>query len=233
MTKMLERLKDKRIIDRIERERKNSPLNEYFELIAERLKGLHFQELGGSVRDAVISEWYGAPFSLRDFDLIVDDSKKSVDLFKLCEGLPGKIRKNFFGNVRWEVNNYEMDITKYSSENGGNTLENFISGADFNIGTIAYCREHEVILSLNCLEGIRNREISLIKPSEKRPEATLVRAYNFERRLGFKLNRNIMDYIQQTYTPSMDSKILEYLKYKKMPEEIFPLITRRLRELQL
>ena len=156
------------------------------------------------------------------------------DLFVCCEGLPGYVGKNHFGNVKWRVAPYEFDITKYSSrrdKSGPATLEGFFHGCDFNIGTIAYCREHAEILSLAALSGIRTKTISLMNPETDRPHATITRAINFERRLGFRLDEETLRYIRETYTPAMDPAIANYMRERGMGDDTYRSVIKRLGEI--
>lgn len=226
---MLETVSDPKLIARIESKRE-TPAGTFAGILLDRFYDQHILELGGTVRDSVLEEWYGRPFSIRDWDYIVDDSKKPVNLVKRVEGLPGELTVNSFGNPRWRIAGFEFDVTKLSS-NGSKNLENFWSDCDFNLGTIAYCPGHRKILSLSALEGIRKREIDLMTPSRTRPEATLVRALGYEYRLGFTLSEKTKQYIRQTYKPEMDAVINQYLSYKKTPEETRSYITNRLREI--
>ena len=228
----LEIVKDPKLIARIKEERETSELAPFIDLLIERFRGVHVQEIGGTVRDVIISEWYGAPFTLRDWDLIIDDSERDVDLFEYCSDLPGEIGKNHFGNVKWKVNGYEFDVMEYSSRNkeGKPTLERFLKRCDFDIGAIAYCQEHGLILSAGALDAIRNKTITLWHPEEDRPEATIVKAINFEHRLdGFKLSENTLRYIREAYSNDLDLAIFNYVSnYKKMPQSVYTRVMDRL-----
>ena len=106
----LEILTETKIISRLEAERKKPFKRIFIDMLMDAFSSYHVQELGGTVRDAVIYEWYGTPLSrdnpycihpsLSDWDLIIDDSKQEVNLFDICSCLPGEIGENFFGDVK-------------------------------------------------------------------------------------------------------------------------------------
>ena len=84
---------------------------------------------------------------------------------------------------------------------------------------------------MSALDGIRRRMISVMNPEASRPQATLVRAVNFEQRLGFGFDEATLDYIGRNYRPSLDPAIREYVSYKRMPAGAYEKVVGRLREL--
>ncbi len=228
----LEIITDPKIINRIEKE--TSKLKPLTDMLKERFQGINIYEIGGVIRDAIISEWYGAEFNIRDRDFIIDDSKKEVNLFDHCANLPGIVEKNRFGDIRWKINGYEIDIFRYSSNSmEKSTLEEFLKRCDFDTSAIAYSEQNKEIISVGALNAIRNKTITLQNEDKNMPEATLMRAVNFEDRLkGFKLSANTIEYIKKTYSDILDAKIFNYaVEYKKMPTERYDIIIKRLKEI--
>lgn len=231
-------LHDKSIERRIEFECSVSPARSRIEMIFDAFSDYHVFEMGGSVRNAVISEWYGIPFSIRDLDFLIDDSKEDIDLFRICReySFPGEIKSNFYGTVKWTIDDFDIDISKFSSGNKNEpSIENWLRGCDFNICGIVYSHDSGKIYSYGALEGIKEKNIVLIKPEYGRPEATMVRAVDFERKLsgiGFRLDQSIVDYVLSEYSDGVDDRIKKYMEYKKMPNELYPRIISRLKEIR-
>ncbi|PIN86186.1 hypothetical protein COV19_06220 [Candidatus Woesearchaeota archaeon CG10_big_fil_rev_8_21_14_0_10_44_13] len=216
---------DEKLIGAVEKSRADSPVKQYIDMLVARFQDIEipFQEIGGTVRNVLLKEYHGIDIKPSDTDIILDDSRQKVDLFRLCRGLPGKVDSNYYGNVKWKIGGHEIDVMKYSSEparrGGGISLGNFMMGSDFNLGTIVYDPALREILSLNAIEGIKEKKIILMNPNITRPEAALVRAVNFEKNFGFEMDQNTKDYIIHIYIPLLDRAIMEYMKYKGMPKD--------------
>lgn len=228
----LEIVKDPKLIQKIESERNSSKAKPFIDLVVALFNDAHLLQLGGSVRDAIVSGLYGNQMPTRDWDFLVDET--DVDIFELCKHLPGDVGRTALGNVRWRPNGYEVDVMGYSKlgrKIEPQTPEGFLMTCDFNIGALAYSLRNRAIISNGALEGIRSKTISVMNPEAQRPQATIIKAINFERRLGFKLDERTIKYIRETYSPAMDPAIAEYIAYKKMPQEAQEYIMQRLAEL--
>lgn len=232
----IEVISDKNLARRIEYECSNSPVRDRVEMIFDAFSGYNIYEMGGSIRNAVLSEWYKIPFCMRDQDFLIDDSNKDVDLFKVCRryGFQGELKPNFYGTVKWTVDGFDIDISRLSSGTKTPTLESWLKACDFNINGIVFSHDTGKIHSYGALEGMRTKNIVLIKPESERPEATLVRSVDFERRfsdIGFTLDYTVIDFIRENYSESMDLPISRYMSYKRMSPALYSKILDRLRDI--
>lgn len=232
----LEVITNPEIIAKLEAERESSELKPYVTQLFERFVGHHILEVGSTVRNSMAKAMFGIKKpdkdeNTTDLDFSVDDREREVDLFALCRGLPGEVSSNHFRTVKWVVNGYVIDVSKFSSKRGRGphlTLEYVFQTSDFNVGTIAYCSDHRKVMSYNALDAIRRRTVSLMNPEEDRPHASIVRAIEFERRLGFTLDERTLQYIQETYTPDMIRAMETYaVTYKGKSPATFAHILRR------
>ncbi|MBN1502060.1 hypothetical protein JW930_00825 [Candidatus Woesearchaeota archaeon] len=234
----------------IEDVRRRSGLQPYLELFLQEVRRyeqrskiigrptqVKLYEFGGTIRDALIFHWYRRPYTPRDLDLILDDSGTEIDLFALCSNLPGEIKTNFFGNVKWEIDGVEIDITKFSSfvgPDGRRDLSHALQGCDINVSSIAYDLRTGRVYSYCAFEGTRERRIWLMNPEEDRPEASIVRVINLVSRLnlptdlGFRLDPRTRSYITETYNISLNPRIARYIDYKNLPEDVLRFVIEEL-----
>jgi hypothetical protein len=216
-------IKDERIDRAIETVLYESGGKDYADELKSRFQDVPFYYWGGLVRGAVFRALYGFNGKTKDIDVIIDDSKKSVDLFERMNGL-NNVQSTRFGTPKWKPEKgMEIDLSTFedSSKTKGFSklnIKNVLKHCDFTPSAIAYCPKTKTLYSYGAIESIKNKEIDLNFSGDETC-VLLARMILLSNKLMFKIGKKAIDYIKQNYSSKQDNQIKTYLEYKNNTEQ--------------
>ncbi len=220
----VEKITDPLFVDAVRKNLENSLFYPSLRLVISRFEDFPIFLWGGAVREPILRQIYPdfKIFEISDFDLMVDDSNKTVAFHNHLKDIKS-ISINRYGHPKWKIKKYlEVDIGLFSDSNklrkGENVevcIETVVEGADINTSAIAYDIRNQVIYSYGAIEAYRKKEVDINYPEGNDPYAQMPRVILHAHNLDFNLGKNAVDLIKRKYTPESKEQIRKKLIYWK------------------
>lgn len=235
---VMKTIQDERFSMAIQQNLEGSPFYKYVQRVIDALKSEKVYFWGGAVRDPIINVLHGLDHEIRDFDLTVDDSEKSINFKKIFDGFEGMYYSRH-GTPKWKpINGVEIDIGPFSAATVLRknpelqvNMETILSSVDITTSAIAYDLEKKAVYSVEALEGIQKKEVNVLYEHGEEPAVIMCRLVLHGNKLGFEIGQRGKKFIAERYSPSQDAIIKRYLEYKKL-EGLSPLVTGKLKRIQ-
>lgn len=178
--------------------------------------------VGGYVRDNLLRK--------KSFDVDICTNARPKDLLKIFGSSVTLVEE--YGAVKLTKGKYNIDITTFRKEEKYvdgkpkgieyvNSLEEDLKRRDFTINTICLDKEINVIDLLNGKTDLKNKIIKTVGKPEirfKEDPSRILRALRFSITLNFKLDKKIIDYINNNKN---EIKKINYTKRKYELDKIF------------
>lgn len=192
---------------------------------------------GGAVRDPIVKMEHGLDKMTKDFDFLVDDSRRKINFESLLKGM-GKIFYTRFGAPRLKLDNgFTVDIVPFSNapilekyREYPISLETMLRNCDITTSAIAYGFKDRTIHSARALEGIRKKELDILYPDQEE-RVLMPRIVIQADKLKFKIGSKAIKFIRENYSLKLDKDIKDYLKHKNL-EHLFGFVIKNLRKIK-
>ena len=183
----------------------------------------------------LVKQIHGQHVDSSDYDLLIDDTNKDIQWADIFAGR-GEWRINTIKNVVWKPNpDLKIEMIPLSQINPNrkkrgklSALDLILSTTDFTMNSLGYDLHHAVLCEEKALPSIENREIELLYADATPPARYMTRLVIYAQRLQFTIGIKAREFVQHSYTPTIDPEIQKYLEIRKTPEE-FESIQRTLR----
>ncbi len=237
----IEEIRKPQYINAIETDLKNDPHHKYVEQLFDKLDDFEigYYIYGGAIRNPVASQIHERSIPISDIDILIDDSKKYINLEELLREYDSNISKTSLGSPRWTPEDeLQIDIVKLSNatilkhdKDLPNSLKTTLTSCDFTPSAIAYDPKEKIIYSYGAIEAINNQEIELLY-IKGLPLATLFSNLILKsEKMEFHLGPKAKTLIIEEYSPDLDPEIIKYMIHKCTENEHGQVI-QRLRDIQ-
>lgn len=194
-------------------------------LISEIPEEDSFYFWGGAVTVPLVNFFYNQSYGVNDFDILIYLSDHSFDILSLFKNKKN-VSLNRFNHPKWRpVKDIEIDVCPADSFSKDGELiqpelEDILKRCDLTTGSIAYDPKNRIVYDLECLGGIKKKEVDILNNDSDKDYVLMTRLILQSDKLEFKIGPKGIAFIRENYHPRLNGKIREYLDYKKIPEEI-------------
>ena len=237
----IEKIREPRYTDAIERYLKNDPHYKYIEQLFQTLDNheTKYYLWGGAVRNPITEQIHDRYIPTSDIDILIDDSEKDINIEELLKDLDGKILTTSLGSPRWKPEEIlQIDIVKLShatklkhDPNLPVSLETTLKSCEFTPSAIAYNPKEKAIYSYGAIEAIEKQEFELLYTKDLHPEALMCNLILKSEKTGFYIGPKAKTLISEKYNPDLNQKIKEYMTHKGTEDKTDYVID-RLQEIQ-
>ena len=237
----VEEIRNPLYLKSIEIHLKNDPHNKYVEQLFDKLDNseISYYIYGGAIRNPIASQIHERNIPISDIDILIDDSKKYINLEELLREYDSNISKPSLGSPRWiPEDKLQIDIVKLSNatilkhdKDLPNSLETTLTSCDFTPSAIAYDPKKEIIYSYGAIEAINNQEIELLYIKDLSPATALCNLILKSEKMEFSIGPKAKTLIIEEYSPDLDQDIINYMIHKGAEEKSDHVI-KKLQEIQ-
>jgi hypothetical protein len=191
---------------------------------------------GGFIRDSLIESIHGDEINPNDVDYLIDHYDERYS------GLPYDIRFSDFECVKklgpdvfrvWVAgSSYDFTNMRFNKARvldpkkktmdpkKPRGLEYNLACVDLDTCAIAYSPERDLFYDGGAIDAIRKRKIDVMYVDDMRHHYALSRLVMHTDKLGFDVGEKSLKYVQDNYSPELDSKIVKYLESRRFSGKI-------------
>ena len=178
---------------------------------------------GGIPRNAVLQS-KGLKFPKNgDIDFLVYGENRDVE--ERTKHLAG-ISKNRWGMIKWNPEpGIVIDISTHQNQHlarkcNPSSLETSLRSCDLTTSALAYNPRTLILFDNGAFDAIEKEEVDVLYAEGESAPILMTRAVMHSQDLGFRLGERTVAMIKESYDPSLDRKIAEYLDYKEKIQEL-------------
>jgi len=220
---------------------KTDPHDKYVEQLFQTLDNheIKYYLWGGAIRNPITKQIHNRHIPTSDIDILIDDSKKDINIEELLTYLDGYVKHTSFNSPRWiPEEGLQIDISflhnatklKYEKDLLP-SINTSLMSCEFTPSAIAYDPEEKTIYSNGAIEAIEKQEFELLYTKGLHPETLMCNLILKSEKTGFIIGPKAKILICEKYTQNIDQKIKDYMTHKGTENKTEHIID-RLQEIQ-